>query len=518
MSASREKKVRKELAASGTPDPKKIREEEERAKHRRTNILYGVIAGVFVLVAAFLLLWNSNVIQRNTTAVTVDGTKYSAAEVDYYYHSVFNQLLQNPYAAYMGISADMDLSSKMSDSMRTALGVEETDITWDAYLKGEAINNLKYITALSKLAKENGYTFTADMQKELDAQLEGLRSAAKQVGMSEGAYLKAVYGSNMTKTVYTKAWKQAAVANAYSADHLDGLTYTESDLEKYYQDHTDDLDTVSFEVIYFDGNPETKTDEDGKTVAATDEEKAAAKEAAHDAAHAALERFNAGEDLETIAKDYQNAQYNKEEKGTYSTSDVMKWLFEEGRKAEDVTLLETDPSCYLLLFHGRTRTDARTIDVRHILFLADTSSLDKESETYEADVQAVKDAAKAKADEALQNWKNGEATEDSFAVMANDLSEDPSSNTNGGLYEKVYPGQMVTAFNDWCFDESRKVGDTGVVETSYGYHVMYFVGDNVPYWQMIAEDALRSDDQEAWLKGLIENLTVTQSSGMKYVG
>ena len=35
---------------------------------------------------------------------------------------------------------------------------------------------------------------------------------------------------------------------------------------------------------------------------------------------------------------------------------------------------------------------------------------------------------------------------------------------------------MVVAFNDWCFDESRKPGDSGLVRTEFGYHIMYFVG------------------------------------------
>ena len=37
---------------------------------------------------------------------------------------------------------------------------------------------------------------------------------------------------------------------------------------------------------------------------------------------------------------------------------------------------------------------------------------------------------------------------------------------------------MVTNFNDWIFDASRKPGDTGIVESDYGYHIIYFVGDN----------------------------------------
>ena len=48
-------------------------------------------------------------------------------------------------------------------------------------------------------------------------------------------------------------------------------------------------------------------------------------------------------------------------------------------------------------------------------------------------------------------------------------SADTGSNTNGGLYTEVYQGQMVTEFNDWCFDESRQPGDTGIVYNEGGY-------------------------------------------------
>ena len=55
---------------------------------------------------------------------------------------------------------------------------------------------------------------------------------------------------------------------------------------------------------------------------------------------------------------------------------------------------------------------------------------------------------------------SGDATEDSFAALANEKSDD-GNGTTGGLYENVYPGQMVSSFNDWCFDESRQTGNTG---------------------------------------------------------
>ena len=33
---------------------------------------------------------------------------------------------------------------------------------------------------------------------------------------------------------------------------------------------------------------------------------------------------------------------------------------------------------------------------------------------------------------------------------------------------------FVQEFKDWYLDENRKVGDTGLVKSVYGYHIMYF--------------------------------------------
>ena len=517
MSASREKKVRQEMAASGTPDPKKVRQEEERLKHRRTNLMYGIIAGVFVLVAAFLLLWNSNVIQRGTTAVTIDGTKYTAAEMNYYYFNTYNYWRNSQYASYLGLGNAIDRNTThLNEMARSFVGVTE-DMTWDEYLKQETIETLTHMTRLTALAEKENYTFTEEMQKQLDENLESLREAAKREGMSEAAYLKAVYGNTMTKATYVKMWKQYAIASAYDTAYKQSLTYTDSDREAYYQEHKDDLDVVSCEYILFNGNAPT-TDADGKTIEPTDEDKEKAKNAAKDAAEAALERFNNGETLEEIATDYSIATYTKQDAATHSTSDLSKWLFDANRAEGDKSIVESDPNFYLAVFHSRSINDARTVNVRHILFLTDTSALDKDSETYEADVAAIQEAAKAKADEALQNWKDGEATEDSFAAMANELSEDPGSNTNGGLYENVSEGDMVESFDKWIFDEARKVGDTDVVETSYGYHVMYFVGDGLPTWKVLADNSLRNTEYNEWSEESVADAVINRLGGMKYVG
>lgn len=138
--------------------------------------------------------------------------------------------------------------------------------------------------------------------------------------------------------------------------------------------------------------------------------------------------------------------------------------------------------------------DSKSVDVRHILIYpegADSTNIFTEEFSEEAWA-----AGEASANALLEEFLAGEQTEEAFAALANEHSKDPGSNTNGGLYEGVTEGQMVQAFNDWCFDAARQVGDTGVVRTEYGYHVMYFCGSQ-SLWQQYVESDLVTEKANA---------------------
>lgn len=133
---------------------------------------------------------------------------------------------------------------------------------------------------------------------------------------------------------------------------------------------------------------------------------------------------------------------------------------------------------------GITKETGKWVDVRHILLKP------------ESDTQEAWDACYAKAETLLNQWKNGEATEASFGELANANSVDPGSNTKGGLYSGVPKGYMVKEFDDWIFDESRKNGDTGIVKTEHGYHIMYFVNIEEAWILNTREDYKISKVQE----------------------
>ena len=459
MSASREKKARQEFAASGAVDPKAARQAEERAKQRRNNWLYGGIAIVFVLVAAVLLVWNSNVIQRGASAVTVEGETYSAAEVSYFYHVAYNSIAQSQYASYYGLSKSTPLTQQsLSDMAKTLLGVSD-DMTWDAYFRDAAKKSLIQITMLKKGAAEKNITWNDDMQKELDSTMETLATYAKSAGKSEGEYLKQLYGSNMTKKIFQGILKDTIIASHYQQDYIDSLQYTDEELQKYYEENKNSFDVANYEMITFNGAAASTKDADGNTVQPTEEESAAALQKAKDAANAALEQVKGGELLAKVAKDYEPiGTYSHPEAGTYSGDAATKWVFDESRQEGDTEIVENGTSIYLLVFHSRTRNDYNTVDVRHILFKVDTTGLDSKVEDYQAKLEELKAGKKQEAENALQAWKDAGGGEEFRNAIWPLYTTGSSAKLWNGRFEAPSAGAVSLAYGTTQMVDGQRSG------------------------------------------------------------
>ncbi len=81
------------------------------------------------------------------------------------------------------------------------------------------------------------------------------------------------------------------------------------------------------------------------------------------------------------------------------------------------------------------------------------------------DITRTKEEARVKALKLLKK-----ANADNFADLAIKESDGPSG-SRGGSLGTFGKGQMVPAFNDWVF--SHKKGDIGMVETEFGFHIIY---------------------------------------------
>lgn len=153
--------------------------------------------------------------------------------------------------------------------------------------------------------------------------------------------------------------------------------------------------------------------------------------------------------------------------------------------------------------------DGVLVDVRHILIMPQGGTAGEDGSIVYSEEEWK--TCQEKAEEVFAQWNAGDKTEDSFAQMANENSSDGGSNTNGGLYENVTVGQMVQEFNDWCFDESRKPGDTGLVKTQFGYHIMYFSASR-PQWRTYAQQDWKTEQTTA----LLENMTKSHPIQVSY--
>ena len=147
--------------------------------------------------------------------------------------------------------------------------------------------------------------------------------------------------------------------------------------------------------------------------------------------------------------------------------------------------------------NGLEKNDERWVDVRHILIQPESAD---GSGTF---TDAEWAAAEKKANEVLNEWLTKHPDEDGFSVLAQAYSTDPGSAANGGLYEDVKQGDMVPEFDAWCFDETRKAGDYGIVKTTYGYHIMYFVGSD-PAWYLTAESDMMVEKGNEFLAQILE--------------
>ena len=143
-------------------------------------------------------------------------------------------------------------------------------------------------------------------------------------------------------------------------------------------------------------------------------------------------------------------------------------------------------SYYNKIYNGYTFTD------EEITNYINENLADEEDYKY-VNVRHILVKTEDEAKELLNEILKEEDVEKAFSLAAAENTLDGGSKNTGGLYENIYKGQMVETFENWCFDKSRKVGDTGIVESTHGFHIMYFSSfSDKTYFNETADLGLRN--------------------------
>lgn len=506
MSASREKRKRIQEKAGGEFQNTKVSYEQQQA-HRRNVIT--VIVTVVVLLLLWLFISGSGLVESNLAAVTIGNVKISVAEFNFHYFNSISEMYTTyesyGWLDYLGFDPNKSLKSQAYDENQS----------WADYFRDEAISSLKSIVAQSEAARAENLTLTSEQRESLDTELANIEANAKSNNKSATNLLEDYFGKGISLKNYEKFRERVMLAQIWQQTYYDSQNYSDADLDAYYTEHIEDYDYLDYHSFAFPAVPDDETqdaaayDASQKSIAETMLSKVTTSEEFYALSlkyTPSEEEEEDSEDSEDAEEDFEDTTLQKGVKMSSISEELGAFLLAEGRKAGDKAVVKVKDEYLVVLYLNRYRDDYNTVNVRHILIPFDSTAKDKEANKAEAQTLS---------EQTYNTWKSGTATEDAFAALANEKSTDTGSNTNGGLYENVYKGYMVTEFNDWIFDPSRKPGDTGIVETTYGCHIMYFSGFSTPYWKLRVEADAKSAALQARSDELVEqNPESIKSFGM----
>ena len=535
MSASDKKKLRKEQAADFLSEKQK--QEQAEAKKLKIYTIGFITAMVLVVCITLGVLGvravnQSGVFQKNTIAATIGDRELNSVELSYYYNDAINEFYNEWYEQYtsytdtyleiMGLDTSKPLNTQVYD--------KESGQTWAEYFIDTAIANAKSDFTLYNKANEEGFKLPEDEQKSLDNMLTNLETYAKLYGYKNAKqYLSAVYGFGSDAESYKQYSERSAIATAYYNAHQDGLTYDDAAIREYEKDKVTKYNSYTYTYSYLSYTDfrEGGTKDDKGNTTYSDAENEAARAALKTAAEL-LTTATSVDDLKAMIESVKinensDLAVNEEKSVLHSAinTSLADWLAADERKEGDITAIANTSTTkdedgnettvtngyYVTIFHSKVDNTDKMSNVRHLLVEFEGGTEDEETgDTVYSDEE--KAAAKTKADAFLKQWQEGDATEESFIELVKKNSDD-SSAAEGGLFEDIHPdSEYVPTFLEWSISADRKAGDTGVIESPYGYHVMYYVGDDeMSYRDYMITNEMRTADQEEWYNGLLDTVT-----------
>ena len=441
-----------------------------------------------------------------SVVATVDGQKISIGMYDYYYASIVSYYEQYASYGYYSLDTTKDYSKQYTTDD------DGNKISWQKFFETEALKEVEQITTYYSKALEEGVTLTSAQKKTIDKQISTLKDSASQNDVSLDQYIKANFGTYCSEDTIRLMLEQYYLSANYKGKFKCETKVTDNDVDKYYNDHKNDYKKIEF---YYIASPYDATDDNSKNESIKTAEKIMAKMKDKKSVIALVpEVYSSYIDsqvkssmeqdstlTEKKAREEAVKSYESNVVTTVSGSDspfddeMNTWLFSDDTKvgSKKYYIDESAGYIYIVLKTSKASVEEdETYTVRHILVAPESGSNSSSStseKTEYTDEQWA--AAKKKADSILAKFNKTDKSEYEFAKLAEQYSTDSASTSSGsndsfgGLYESVTLGQMVPDFEKWSIDDSRKYGDTGIVKSDYGYHIMFFINDCPEYQSKI---------------------------------
>lgn len=451
-----------------------------------------VLAAVIAVLAVFGTFYYTkpNMDERmnpGNVALEVSNTPVSIGMYNYYYSCIS----QN-YITYAGYGY-YDIDTSVSYDKQKTTNSDGKEVTWAQLFKDETIKQIQYITTYYEKAVAEGVTLTADQKKSIDENIDSLKSSASAQNVTVDKYISDTYGDYCGQATIKKMLEQCYIAENYYQTLSVSQKFSDKEIKNYFKQNKADYENVTFaflQVPYENDDAKAtfeKCTEYAKQIKSEDDMKKLIPTACKSLIESYVSQGYA-QDAESCAELLSaNIEVSITAKETGLMEDAINWLFDDSTKIGDVKAFDDSSNSvvYILYKVSDPQPDEEEVySVRQILIMPDGV------DTTQSDVKLTDEQlaqARKKAQKILDKYNKGAKTELEFAKLAEKYSKDTESTSSGtsgnygGYYGGVQQGTMVENFNDWSMDDSRKYGDTGIVDSRYGCHIMFFISKQPKY-------------------------------------
>ena len=351
------------------------------------------------------------------------------------------------------------------------------DVTWFSYFMELAKADMKELLVLCEAAKAEGIVLSDEDLEIIEDAVDEEVQYEIDMAYEKNEYFKLRYGADGSENALREYLKKTALAARYTDKMVSAYNVSDEKLAEYAADNGDLFDTISYMTYTFDED----TDENAKAAA---EALAAITDPAQFDSYVIDYMTNT---LLLREEEINTDECYKNQKSYDKYSDFSKLAFDE-KAPVGTTYIKEDAvdgeyTVYLLTKSAGVRDDY-TKNIRAVLI--------------DIDHHETVAMAKTFTDDLLEEWKSGEATEETFIQLVKDNTDEEAAIEVGGLIEGIVCGDTLPdGMEAWLYNREINEGDTRIFRDTGAYYIVYYCGNGDLSWKMFAKNAIIDDSYTA---------------------
>lgn len=374
-----------------------------------------------------------------------------------------------------------DYKKPVNNQSSTALDENKKEITWQEYIRNDAISTLKTYRVKFALAEQSGMELTDDVRYQVYSHIEGLRSAVSNGGGGTlNDYLKMLFGESCNEEYFKNELIREYMASKYDTVHQQELidSYSADAIKAIYDKNNAKYDYADISVFEVTAEAAKKAQKEIKEVADTIYKNTKNLDGFTAAIQKELGITSDKTSLPAVPGYYLEQTYS---------SDLSAWVFDRTRKADDVNIFKTANGYTVVVIQAPAYSKKDSATYREIVL----KKTDDEGKTLSEEKLLE---LKATADEIMEKCRAKDADEDTFSFYA--LTKSTSSSaTSGGLVGCLPADEMTEEIKAWA-SENRKPGDIGMVETDEAITILRYGKSYGDYWNYAVRSEKAAEDNE----------------------